>query len=133
MTLMRLVAAAILTMNNLTRVVIQLALISEEHSVTHFVVHTITRRADYASSTSLKMLAWPLSFDRETRAHLLGIQARKGPNTQDSRTCSMEHIVAMFGVPLESLLRVDQFALVTGGRPRHTLLSCLVPRVRGYA
>ena len=83
MTLMRLVAAAILTKNNLTRVVIQLALISEEHPVTHFVVLTITRRADYASSTSLKMLSWPLSFDRETRAHLLGIQARKGPNTQD--------------------------------------------------
>ena len=70
-------------MNNLTRIVIQLALISEEHPVTHFVVLTITRIADYGSSTSLKMLAWPLSFDRETRAHLLGIQARKGPNTQD--------------------------------------------------
>ena len=80
---MRLVATSILTMNNLTRVVIQLALISAEHPVTHFVVLTITRIADYASSTSLKMLSWPLSFDRETRAHLLGIQARKGPNTQD--------------------------------------------------
>ena len=39
----------------------------------------------------------------------------------------------MFGIPLESLLRVDQFALITGGSPRHTLLSCLVPRVLGYA
>ena len=83
MTFMRLVAAAILTMNNLTRVVIQLALISEEYPVTHFVVLTITRSADYASSNSLKMLAWTLSFDRETRAHLLSIQARKGPNPRD--------------------------------------------------
>ena len=52
------------TIAAMNRVIILLALISEEYPVTHFVVLMVTRSADYASSTFLKMLAWTLSFDR---------------------------------------------------------------------